>query len=402
MEGLCEAAFEQSDLAACITDPQGILLKVNDAYRKLYLFPDAERLVGRPVSLIRSPLTPGRLHQDLWRIISSGGVWRGQMNNRAYDGSEVHIHLTISPIRSEGRLIGYLGLSLDRAQQVILENQLSQANKIIAVGALGSGLAHGLNNPLASILLDAEYLREILGDIIASPEADQAGQAAQAIIRSAEKMRRVLEHLLLYAKQEAPQSRSTIALAPFLQDCFLFVGSHLKGLGIEVALEADPDLIVIGNRMELESVIHALISNSMDAFSVSRVRDKKIRVAVASVSGERHLQIEYADNAGGIAPEALPRIFEPFFTTKGEKGTGLGLSLSRHILAAHNGQIDCASERGKTVFLLTLPLAAENGTETNGTRPAENRIPSGSADGPVVALTEDQERGICDEPGKSE
>ena len=363
---MMDAAIAQSDMAICITDPRGILLQVNDAYRKLYKFPDMQSLVGKPVSTIRSPFTPASLYADMWKTIAGGGIWRGQMNNRASDGSEVYIHLTISPIRDKGNVTGYLGFSLDRAQQVILENQLLNANKLLAVGTLGSGLAHELNNPLASILLDAEHLRDCLADIIASPAAEQAEQAAISIIHSAEKMRRVLEHLLLYARPDAPQARSTISVAPFLQDCFLFVERHLQSLGIEVEIMAEPGLTVVGNRMELESVLHVLLSNSMDAFTGATEKEKRIRVSAEIMPDSPLLRIEYRDNAGGIAPELLPRIFEPFFTTKGPGGSGLGLSLCRHILAAHDGQIECESSGGGTLFRVLLPSADIEEGRANG------------------------------------
>lgn len=356
---MMEEAIAQSDFAACITDPRGTLLQVNEAYRKLYKFPDLASLVGQPVSIVRSPLTPDSLYKNMWKTISAGGIWRGQMSNRAFDGSEVFIQLTISPIRRDGKLIGFLGLSLDRAQQVILENQLMHANKLMAIGTLGGGLAHELNNPLASILLDAEYLRDTLDEIIANPAAEQAGQAARSIIANAERMRRVLEHLLLYSKPESPEARSTFALGPFLYDCFLFVEGHLKGLGIEVEIHADPDLHVVGNRMELESVLHVLLSNSLDAFQGREAQGKRIRVDVAAKAGAALMEIEYRDNAGGIAPDVLPHIFNPFFTTKGGGGSGLGLSLSRHIVAGHGGQIECESSGGETLFRILLPVAGE-------------------------------------------
>jgi PAS domain S-box-containing protein len=361
VSGLIEDAFFQSDFAICITDPRGILLRVNDAYRNLYKYPDQESLIGKPVSIVRSPLTPESLYQDMWKTIAAGGIWRGQMNNQAKDGSEVYIHLTISPIRRNGIVTGFLGLSMDRAQQVILEKQLMHANKLMAIGTLGAGLAHELNNPLASILLDAEYLRDIMGEIIACPAADQARQAAISIIQGSEKMRRVLEHLLLYAKPEASQANSTIALAPFLEDCFLFVAHHLQGLGIEVDLDAEPGLHVIGNRKELESVIHNLLSNSMDAFAACGRKDKRIQVRAVAESGSALVRIDFKDNAGGIDPEVMTRIFEPFFTTKGGSGSGLGLSLSRHIMAAHGGQIECESAADETVFHLVLPVSKADG-----------------------------------------
>lgn len=382
--GMIEDAFFQSDFAICITDPKGILIRVNEAYRNLYKYPSMESLVGKPVSIVRSPLTPESLYNDMWKTISSGGIWRGQMNNRALDGNEVYIHLTISPIRRNGEVTGFLGLSLDRAQQVILEKQLMHANKLMAIGTLGVGLAHELNNPLASILLDAEYLRDLYGDVIASPAAEQARQATLSIIQNSEKMRRVLEHLLLYAKPEAPQANSTIAVAQFLKDCFLFVSRHLQSLGIEVEIIADQDLHVIGNRKELETIIHILLANSIDAFAGSQANAKRIRIMATAETGSALVRIDFRDNAGGISPEVMPRIFEPFFTTKGGSGSGLGLSLSRHILAAHGGQIECESAGGETVFHMVLPNSVPGSGRKEATSPRKPPIGKVALDGKAI------------------
>lgn len=360
-EMLIQDAFTQSDYAICITDPKGVLVRVNDAYRKLYKFAPDERVTGMPASLIRSPLTPDSVYESMWKAIAAGEVWRGELSNRARDGSEVYIHLTISPIRRKGRIVGYMGFSLDRAQQVILENQLFHANKLMVIGILGSGIAHELNNPLASILLDAEYLRDKLDEIVGHPAAEQARQASASIIRCAERMRRVLEHLLQYSKPESAQSHSTLSVASLLEDCFLFVEGQLRGQGIEVALEADPSLHVVGNRAELESVIHNLIANARDAFAGRPQNGKRISVSASAVPEKGLVRIEFADNAGGIPSDVMPHLFEPFFTTKGAAGSGLGLSLSRHILAAHGGEIRCESSGDETTFRIHLPAALEAG-----------------------------------------
>jgi len=360
-EMLIQDAFTQSDYAICITDPHGTLLRVNDAYRRLYKFGPEETVVGSPASVIRSPLTPDLLYRSMWKTISAGGVWRGELSNRARDGSEVYIHLTISPIRRKGRTVGYMGFSLDRAQQVILEKQLFHANKLMVIGTLGSGIAHELNNPLASILLDAEYLRDRLDEIVGHPAVEQARQASNSIIRCAERMRRVLEHLLQYSKPESLQGRSTITVPSLLEDCFMFVEGQLRSQGIEVSLDADPALFIAGNRSELESVIHNLIANSRDAFEGQPKGGKRISVSAHALPEKGLVSIEFKDNAGGVPPEVQPHLFEPFFTTKGAAGSGLGLSLSRHILAAHSGEIHCESADGCTTFRIQLPASGSGG-----------------------------------------
>lgn len=391
-EMLIQDAFTQSDYAICITDPEGILLRVNDAYRKLYRFAPGERVEGCPASVIRSPLTPDSVYRSMWKALEQGEVWRGEMSNRARDGGEVHIHLTISPIRRKGRIVGYMGFSLDRAQQVILEKQLFHANKLMVTGVLGSGIAHELNNPLASILLDAEYLRDKLDEIVGHPAAEQARQASASIIRCAERMRRVLEHLLLYTKPESLLAQSTIDVASMLEDCFLFVEGQLRGQGIAVEIRGEAGLHVLGNRSELESVFHNLIANSRDAFAGRAGTDKRIRVSAAAIPGKGLIRIEFQDNAGGIPADAMPHLFEPFFTTKGAAGSGLGLSLSRHILAAHGGEIHCDTSDGRTTFSIQLPAAAE-GAEKSLSFP----LPAGKRD-----ARKDPENGIAARLGRQD
>ncbi|MEO6098611.1 MAG: PAS domain-containing sensor histidine kinase [Fibrobacteria bacterium] len=363
---MIQDAFTQADYAINITDHQGILVRVNQAYLRLYHFDNEEQILGRTQRIIRSPFTPDSLYKEMWRSISGGAVWRGELTNRARDGSDVFIHLTISPIRREGVIAGYMGFSMDRAQQMAMERQLFQANKLVILGTLGAGLAHELNNPLASILLDAEYLREAVLDIPDASARKAAMEASASVIRGAERMRRVLEHLLVYSKEDTRQAPSSIALRGLLEDSLLFVERQLKSCGIEIRMELQDGIQVNGNRTQLESVLHNLLANSRHAFTASTVNGKMIRILCRYQAEDSTALIEYRDNAGGITPDILARIFEPFFTTKGGDGTGLGLSISRQMLAQHGGDIACDSKDGETRFLIRLPAALVALSPVNG------------------------------------
>ncbi|MEO6096202.1 MAG: PAS domain-containing sensor histidine kinase [Fibrobacteria bacterium] len=352
---LIEDAFTQSDYAINITDPNGAMVKVNEAYLRLYKFSSETEIVGKNQRIIRSPVTPDSLYKNMWNTISAGNVWRGELTNRATDGTDVHILLTISPIRREEKIVGYMGFSIDRAQQVLMERQLFHANKLVVLGTLGAGLAHELNNPLASILLDAEFLRDFLKDPNRSEDPTVASSAAESVIRGAERMRRVLEHLLFYSKKDSGTAISTISLRQLLDDSFLFIERQLTSRGISIDIEVDGEYFVNGNRTQLESVIHNLLGNSRDAFANTNASGKLIRIQSRYLEKKQMVQLEYQDNAGGIEPDVLSRIFEPFYTTKGGDGTGLGLAISKQIIAEHGGSIDCESHNGTTRFTILLP-----------------------------------------------
>ncbi len=354
---MLEDAFTQADYAINLTDPDGRLLRVNQAYLRLYKFTSEEEVLGKTQSIIRSPLTPNGLYKEMWRTIKSGAPWRGELTNKAIDGSDVHIHLTISPVRRDGAVVGYMGFSLDRAQQVHLEQQLLHANKLVVLGTLGAGLAHEMNNPLASILLDAEYLKDLHAHPSPNPDHASALAAAESVIRGVERMRRVLQHLLLYSKKDAAEARSSVALKELIDDAFLFTERQLTARDIALRVEVSDFMLVVGNRTQLESVIHNLLSNSRDAFESSGDGDKYISIQ-ARRTPLGSAEIVYEDNAGGIPPALMQKIFEPFFTTKPEgKGTGLGLSLSRKIVNDHGGTLHCESEHGRTRFTILLPTS---------------------------------------------
>jgi PAS domain S-box-containing protein len=363
IDGLMEKAFIQADYAVNITDTRGVLLRVNQAYLDLYKFRSEAEILGKTQRLIRSPRTHDGLYRDMWDTISTGRTWRGNLTNVAQDGSEVYVHLTISPLREKGRIIGYMGFSLDRAQQVLLERELFHANKLMVLGTLGAGLAHELNNPLASILLDAEYLRDALTDPARPIAREEAAGAARSVIAGVERMKKVLEHLLLYSRKESAQRFSTIAVDQLLEESFLFMEKQLRNRGIDIRLEAEKDLYVSCNRTQLESVIHNLLANSRDAFEGRLKAGRRISIS-ARIENASLAHIEYRDNAGGIPEHLLPRIFEPFFTTKSEKdGTGLGLAISRKIVLEHGGSLDCESRGETTAFHIRLPLTLAQALE---------------------------------------
>lgn len=354
---LLDKAFTQADYAINITDKQGVLIKVNQAYLDLYKFVSEADVVGKTQKVIRSPHTPVGIYKDMWSTILSGSTWRGNLNNIAQDGSEVFVHLTISPVRENGEIVGYMGFSLDRAQQVLLEKELFHANKLVVLATMGAGLAHELNNPLASILLDAEYLRDAFADPDAPLDRQMAKSAAISVISGVERMKKVLEHLLMYSRKEGGvggQKYSTLTLTQLIEDSFLFLERQLRSRGIAIQLDLENNVFLHGNRTQLESVVHNLLSNSRDAFE-GRKGEKVIRIR-AWRNEEGRLEIEYRDNAGGIPHAMLEKVFEPFFTTKKEmEGTGLGLAISRKIIVEHGGSISCKSGDGETVFHILLP-----------------------------------------------
>jgi|GEM_PF-1292920 len=390
---LCEQALFQSGNAINITDENGVLIKVNAAFLRLYKFSDEKEVLGKTQRIIRDPDTPAGLYQDMWKVISSGNIWTGNIVNRANDGSQVFVHLAISPIKENGKIVAYMGFSLDRAQQMLLEMQLFHANKLVVLGTLSASLAHELNNPLASILLDAEYLQDATAPSDGKVDLPMLHAASRSLVAGAVRMKKVLEHLLQYSRKDSSFSRSTMTIGNLVEDSLLFTEKRLRNRSIEIRTDIQKDLFIAGNRTQLESVIHNLLSNSSDAFETDSKETKFISIG-AHRDPDGGISLDFTDNAGGIPESLQAKVFEPFFTTKGEfEGTGLGLAISKRIITEHGGTIECESKDGLTRFHIRLPavfsalegvdaLVAETGESWDSRWAQNNRALAGRDTGP--------------------
>ncbi len=357
VKNIIEAAFNQSVYAINITDENGILLNVNDAYLRLYKFDSSEQILGKTQNIISNPNTPKVIYEDMWHTILANRTWSGELTNLAQDGSQIFVHLTITPIIEEGKLAGYMGFTLDRGQQVLLEQQILHANNLVVLGTLGAGIAHELNNPLTAISLEADNIQEMVSGLVSGAKYESLQASTQAIINGAERMKKVIEHFLVYSRRERRGKGDVVSLKALVEDSLLFLEQQLKNRGIRLVLNLNPELMVSGDRTNLESVLHNLLTNSRDAFEENDVPKKQIDIKLSRIDNQ-WAELDYADNAGGIPSHYQDKIFDPFFTTKREGvGTGLGLSIAKKIILEHGGTIKCMAQEPIARFVIQLPLS---------------------------------------------
>lgn len=227
-----------------------------------------------------------------------------------------------------------------------LERQLQHSEKLAAVGRLAAGLAHEIGTPLNIISGRAEYLLPEM------EEGDPKAKNLRAIITQIERIARIIEQLLGYARAHPPQIAPT-SLPRVLSNVLSFLDHEMKRRGSQVEprfptwlpeLAADPHL--------LQQVFVNLLLNAFDAMP----EGGQVRI-VAEVK-EGWVEISVEDTGCGIPADYLPQIFDPFFTTKKPgKGTGLGLSVVHGIIQNHGGRIEVRSEVGVgTTFFISLPL----------------------------------------------
>ena len=234
---------------------------------------------------------------------------------------------------------------LERAQAHLVE-----AQKLAAIGQLGAGVAHEINNPLTGVLGHAQLLLE------SWPEGDERRESVEKIEQLARRCRDVTQKLLRFSQQRIEPDFRVVDLNRVVQDAIALAEGQIRAAGIELALElAEPGPRVRGDPGHLAQVVLNLLSNARTACLGSEGH----RIAVSTRAAAQEVQLAVSDDGKGIAPEVLPRIFEPFFTTKDLwSNVGLGLSVSWRIVEEHGGRIGVDSTPGKgSTFTVALPAA---------------------------------------------
>lgn len=249
----------------------------------------------------------------------------------------------------------------ERTQQLIRSEQLA------SVGFLAAGVAHEINNPLASIAWCAESLEGRIDDLLNSPtathsepedaEVEVARKYARRIQSEAFRCKGITEKLLDFSRLETPERHAT-NLTELVRDMIQMVQTIDGYRGKSIELEAEQDLICTISAPQIKQVVLNLLTNALESIDTGG----RVQVRLARLVDSVELVV--ADNGCGMAPEVLAHLFQPFFTRRRDgHGTGLGLSITHRIIDQHQGTIEASSDgpqRGSTMRV-TLPVQLDQG-----------------------------------------
>jgi two-component system, NtrC family, sensor kinase len=329
--------------ALCIVDRSGAIRRANRAFADLVNAPPAS-LIGRPWQAF----IPPEWAIDLQRALDQQGAGREvelRTGERTYA-------VTAVPISGNDRTAVVL-LFDDQTERRRLQDQLIQSEKMSAIGQLIAGIAHDLNNPLASVLGFADFLTEV-------PHVPPSIREPLTVIREeAERASSIVRNLLGFARKQDNQRRPT-ALKPLLDGTFVLLRNQLMAHNVEALIEVEPDLPMPDiDPNQIQQVFVNLINNAAQAVASTG------RPGTIVVRARRWLDgvaVDIIDDGPGMSETLAAQVFEPFFTTKAEgEGTGLGLSISQGIVKEHGGRIMLSTEEGKgSTFTVQLPVGARS------------------------------------------
>ena len=243
--------------------------------------------------------------------------------------------------------------------------QLIETQKLAAIGQLGAGVAHEINNPLVGILGNAQLL------MLDHPQGDPDFEVLHQIEENAKRCRDITQNLLRFSQTRGEVSLRATDLNAVVRQAMAFEQPRHDEAKIEVKLELAPgELLVDGDFEQLSQVLSQLCSNARTALRQAATR----RITVTTRPEPGGALLVFEDTGKGISAEHRARIFEPFFTTKDVwSNIGLGLSLVYRIIDEHHGRIEVDSEPGKgarfTVHLHSLGTVVKTPEPTTKGQP---------------------------------
>ncbi len=237
----------------------------------------------------------------------------------------------------------------DIARLKEINQALIRTEKLATAGTLAAGVAHEVNNPLASI---SSLVQSLMAR--AQDERDQA--TLRLIFQQITRISSVLRNLMDFARPKAP-ARAPVDLNEIIARSLELARFDKSFKNLSVRAEFAPDLpLLLLDADQMQQVFLNLLLNARDA---TGEQPEQGEIAIRTYRHANEVYAEIADNGRGIQPEHLERIFDPFFTTKPKgQGTGLGLSVCHSIITAHGGRISVASQACGTSFTIVFPAEA--------------------------------------------
>lgn len=334
-------ALDRSAIVAA-TDHRGRIIYVNDKFTEISGY-GREELIGQDHRIINSAYHPKEFMRDLWRTIGGGKVWRGEIRNRAKDGSFYWVDTTIVPfLNGDGTPRQYLAIRYDITHLKTVEARLREQAALAQLGQLAAVVAHEFRNPLAGLRAGLQIIDQRM-----SEAGDRS--AVAAMIQRIDGLNDKVEDLLLFAHPR-PSRRQAIEVKTLLRevaDSVQITTARAESCSISVSGD---DVKASGDRDMLRA---ALLNLTLNACQMAPAKEVEIRVAAS----DGLCRIGVYDRGPGIPAAIRDRVFEPFFTTR-VNGTGLGLAIVKRLMELQEGTVRLSDrDGGGTIAEVTIPEA---------------------------------------------
>ncbi|MFV5687832.1 PAS domain S-box protein [Flavobacterium sp. ZT3R25] len=344
-------ALDESSIVAII-EHKGIIKHVNDNFCKISKYSRKE-LINQDYSIISSEYHSKEFFQSIWKTMANGKLWKGEIKNKAKDGTIYWVDTTITPfLNEEGKPYQFVVTQFDITAHKKAEQNLEQKNKELIktnteLDRFVYSVSHDLRSPLTSILGLISFIEE------ESQEADTLEHIIM-IRNSINRLDEFIKNILNYSRNNRMGLEiEKISLQKTTVDIVDSLRSMKEAKGIHFEIDIKEQQPFYSDKLRFNTILENLISNAIKYHQ----KDKSGRyIKITGQSDHEKLQFSIADNGIGIASAHQTKIFDMFFRLSGNKdGSGIGLYIVKDTVGILQGTIQIQSEEGVgTDFIITL------------------------------------------------
>jgi PAS domain S-box-containing protein len=364
--------------AIMLLDQEGRILSQNEPAREFTRSASGSAPAASVFDLIETTAAP--VMREQLQAAFRGTVRRFELPYQR-ERARAMASVLCAPVRDGTQITKVLILLRDITDNRRAENQMRQAEKLMAMGQMVSGVAHEINNPAAIISGFAQTL------LLEELKPDQQ-EMMRMIHDEASRIGRITGNLLAFARAGSKE-RSLVDVNDVVRRTFALRSYHFATLNITVSLDLDADNPQVwGHGGDLQQLLLNLLINAEHALTAGEGRRA---ITVRTRADGEFVRLDCEDTGHGIPADIKHRVFDPFFTTKPEGvGTGLGLSICYGIVRDHGGRISVESEPGKgAAFTVVLPRDPRTQR-----RPETAAAPATQVQANLVVLLVDDEAGL--------
>jgi PAS domain S-box-containing protein len=341
---------------------------------------------------------PAEFHSAQAELVAKG-EWQGEMIKRTKDGRELTVASRWTLVRDPaGHPKAILAIDADMTGKKTLETQLMVSDRMASVGTLAAGVAHEINNPLAAVMANLDYIADSLGRMTDGDVGSMSQGMRDAWIReeiktplddaveAAQRVRFIVRDLKIFSRSPNDAERGPVNVETIMESSLRMAWNEIRHRANLVKRYGRvPE--VEGNEARLGQVFLNLIVNAAQSLPAGQAEQNEIGVTTR-VEGERVI-IEVSDTGAGIPPQIIGRIFDAFFTTKAVGvGTGLGLAICQRIVTDMGGTLTVVSELGKgTTFCVSVPIAPRREYDLT---PAAEQVPLPGRRGRILVVDDEE------------
>jgi len=341
------------------TDRSGKITYVNDNLCKISGY-SREELLGKTHRLIKSDFHSKDFYRDMWKTISNGQIWQGQIKNAAKEGTDYWVFSNIIPLRNQhnGEIDEFISIRFDITNEKNLEIELENEQtknihmgRLAAIGEMAGSVAHEINNPIAVIMGKIHILKRQIQELSDEGLRETYLSKMITIEDHAKRITKIVKGLREFSHGGDSNNQEEIVSTQLFDSVLGLCNEKIKTNGVKLITKC-PEVKFNTTRLHLEQVLINLINNAVDA--ISDQNEKWLELDLFET--ENHIHLSVTDSGNGIPPELITKIMLPFFTTKPVgKGTGLGLSISKGLINKMGGEFHYDPNSQNTCFRIIIP-----------------------------------------------